>query len=80
MQNPQCEVVGCPRVAAWVRVKNINSRHEDFLCHCCWQTMESRKPAEAACYVRSNTEDNFCLEHEETQNFDYGDEAVIMIR
>lgn len=79
MQVPRCEVVGCRRAAAWVRVTNINSRHEDFLCSCCWQSLHGRKPVEAACYVRSSVEEDAEGEPFEEFVFDFGGEAVIVI-
>ena len=79
MQIPLCEVVGCRRAAAWVRIENINARHEDFLCQCCWQSLQSHKPLEAACYAHTDREDNFESEFYSALNFDFADEAVAVI-
>lgn len=79
MQTPLCEVVGCHGMAAWVRVQNINARHENLLCDCCWHGLRNCKPLEAACYASREAEDTSMPEFYREASAEFEDEAVITI-
>lgn len=79
MQAVLCEVVGCHSPAAWIRVENINCRHENLLCDCCWHILRNCKPLEAACYASSEAEHTSRTEFYREVSAEFEDEAVITI-
>lgn len=51
METLLCDVIGCGRPAAWVRVENLESCCEDFLCSVCQTKLRRLQPREALHYI-----------------------------
>jgi len=56
MQCRQCDVIGCPEAAAWVRAVPEAVCLEDFLCNACRLKLAAHQPERAAYYTRFNVE------------------------
>lgn len=54
MQTWQCDVIGCPELAAWARASQTDPALEDFLCNACWLRLAARFQVQAACYIVCN--------------------------
>ena len=46
-----CDIIGCDRPGAWMRIENGTDGAEDFLCEACRAKLNAARPDRAGYYV-----------------------------
>jgi hypothetical protein len=80
MQSQQCDIIGCPETAAWVRSAQKDEPLEEFLCNGCWLKLCATLPEQAASYIVLNVElatPQVCPHHPGPKQKSIGDVIVI---
>ena len=51
MEPPQCDILGCPAQAQWLRITGFDGGSENYLCDNHWRQTRLHDTGDAACFT-----------------------------